>query len=150
MSLVDPATVVALLQEMPDRVVVLIGHRVIRIVPVHPIAQPDRLIGDPLGELPDALFAAIDELGNAIRFDIALALESEFLFDLDLHPESLAVEAILVSLFLAEHGVEALEEILVGTTPTMMHTHRVVGGNRSIDKGKAFQTRLCFDSDMPA
>ncbi len=142
MSLVDPAAIVALFEKVPDRVVVLVGHRVVRVVPVHPVAEPDRLIGDALGIFPDALLAAIDELGDAIRFDIALALESELFFDLDFDPETLAVEAVLISLLFAEHGLEALEEILVGATPAVMDAHRVIGGHWAVDESVAFRGAL--------
>ena len=132
--LVDPAALMAGLQEMPDRVVVFVRHRVVGVVPVHPVAEPDRLVGDPFRVFPDSFLAAIDKLGDAIRFDIAFALETEFLFDFDLDPEALAVKPVLEALLLAEHGVIALEEILVGSAPGVVDTHRVVGGDGTIDE----------------
>jgi hypothetical protein len=46
----------------------------------------------------DPLFAALRELGEPVLLDFALRVEPELLLDLDLDPEALAVEAVLVAL----------------------------------------------------
>src|SRR3954468_13438816 len=38
-SLIDPATFVTGLEKQPDGVVVLIGHREVGVIPVHPIGE---------------------------------------------------------------------------------------------------------------
>ena len=135
--LVDQPPLPALLQEVPDRVVVLVGHRVVGVVPIHPVAQANGLLRLDPGEPADPLLAALDELGDAERFDVPLGLETQLLFDLDLHPEPLAVEPVLVALPVAEHGVVALEEVLVGAAPGVVHAHRVVGRDRPVEEGPA-------------
>ena len=82
----------------------------------------------------DPLLAALDEFGDAELLDVSLALETELFLDLDLDPEPLAVETVLVALALAEHGLVALEEVLVGPAPGMMDAHGVVRRNRTIEK----------------
>src|SRR5262245_57305904 len=65
---VHQAPLMALLEEAPDRVVILLRHRevaapligrllpVLVSVPVHPVTEADRLFGLHLGELVHALF----------------------------------------------------------------------------------------------
>ena len=71
--------------------------KLVRVVPVHPHPEPDRLLGHPRGVGQDPLLAQAHELGDAIGLDIALALEAQLAFDVHLNPESLAVEAVLVT-----------------------------------------------------
>jgi hypothetical protein len=49
----------------------------------------------------------------------------------------LAVEAVLVALPLAEHGVVALVEVLVGAAPGVVDAHRVVRGDRPVQEAVA-------------
>ena len=53
--MVEEAALVALLEEAPDGVVVLLRHREVGVVPIHPVAQPDRLVGLNRGELEHSL-----------------------------------------------------------------------------------------------
>src|SRR4030067_3822823 len=75
------------------RVDVLVGHRVVGVVPIHPVAQANGLLRLDAGEPADPLLAALDEPGDAERFDVPLGLEAQFLLDLDLHPQPPAAEA---------------------------------------------------------
>src|SRR5262249_27075877 len=153
-STVDELPVVALLEERPDGVVVLLRHRevaaalvgaflpVVAAVPVHPVAQADRLLRLPAGKLIDALLAerheAVDA-GEAVAgdeaLDVALGAEAQLLLDLDLDPEALAVEAVLVAQLVAGHGVVALVNVLVGAAPGVVDAHRVVGGDPAVEEG---------------
>src|SRR5690606_8693509 len=83
------------------------------------------------------LLALLDEARDAVGLDVLLRGEAQFLLDFDLDPESLAVKAILVTLPLTKHGVEALVEILVGATPAVVDPHRVVGGDGAVDERPA-------------
>ena len=88
---------------------------------------------------------ALQQLDEAIDpelLDLALVVEAELALDLDLDPEALAVEAVLVALLLAEHGVVALEEVLVGPSPGVVDAHRVVRGDRPVDEAEATLGRL--------
>ena len=84
--------------------------------------------------LEHALLAALDELADAVLLDVALAGEAELALDLDLDPQPLAVEAVLPALVVAGHGLVALIQVLVGPPPGVVHAHRVVGGDRPVDK----------------
>jgi hypothetical protein len=128
---------VALLQELPDGVVVLVRHRVVGVVPVHPVAEPDGLLGLDGGELADALLALLHEAGQAELLDVTLALEAEFLLHLHFHPEPLAVEAVLVAQLASLHGVEALVAVLVGAAPGMVELHRVIRRDGAVQERPA-------------
>ena len=78
-----------------------------------------------------------DELGDAVRLDVALAREPQVALDVDLDPQALAVEPVLVALVLAEHRVVALEEVLVGPAPGVVDAHRVVRGDRAVEEAPA-------------
>ena len=108
-----------------------------RVVPVHPVAEPDALLGLAGGERQHPLLAQAHELGDAVRLDVALAREAQVALDVDLDPQALAVEPVLVALVLAEHRVEALVEVLVGAAPGVVDAHRVVGGDRPVEEAPA-------------
>jgi len=86
----------------------------VRVIPVHPHAEPDRLLGLARGIGEDALLAQADELGDAVVLDVTLAREPEIPLHVDLDPEALTVEAVLIALIAAVHRPEPLEEVLVG------------------------------------
>ena len=113
-----------------------------RVVPVHPVAEPHRLLGLARREGQHPLLAQADELRDAERLDVALALEVEVALDVDLDPQPLAVEAVLEPLVLAEHRVVALEHVLVGAAPRVVHAHRVVGGDRPVEEAPARVARV--------
>src|SRR5581483_8893360 len=83
---IEPALLLARLQKVPDVLDVLVGHGVVRVIPVHPLAEPNRLLGLNSGVLADTLAATLGELSEPVGFDIALGVESEVLFHLDLDP----------------------------------------------------------------
>ena len=126
MTLVQPVSRVALLEEAPDVLDVRVGKRVVVVVPVHPHAEAPRLVGDHLGVVGDPLFAALGELGQPVRLNVSLRPEPQRLLDLDLDPESLRVKAVLVALVEAPEGLVALEDVLEGAAPGMVNSHRVV------------------------
>ena len=67
------------------------------------------------------------------RFD----LQAQFFFDLDLDPEPLAVEAVLIALLVPGHGEVALIGVLVGPAPGVVDAHRVVGRDRAVEERPA-------------
>ena len=136
-ALVDVSLLVADLEEVPDGVVVLVRHRMIRVVPVHPVAEPDRLLGLDVREPPDALLAEIDELVDAELLDVGLGGHAEVFLDVDLDPQALTVEAVLVALLEALHGLVALEEVLVGAAPCVVNAHGVVRRDWAVHEGEA-------------
>ena len=126
------------LQECPDGVVVFVGLGVVRVVPLHEVAETLGLAGDDVGEVVDACFALVHELADAVGLDLLFRLEALFFFDFDLDPETLSVVSVLKALAIALHVPEAEKEVFVGATPRMVDAHRVVGGYRTVDKGVVF------------
>ncbi len=108
--------------------------QVVRVVPVHPVAKANGLLGLHGRVAQDARLAFAHKLFETVVFDILLALEAHLLFDFHLDPQTLAVEPILVAQLAAAHRPEALEKILIGASPAMMRPHRVVGRDRSVDE----------------
>ena len=81
---------------------------------------------------------SFDELADAVGLDLLLRLEALFFFDFDLDPETLSVVSVLKALAIALHVPEAEKEVFVGASPRVVHAHRVVGGDRTVDKGVVF------------
>ena len=134
---VQPAVFVAALEEVPDGVVILIRHGVVGVIPVHPVAEAAGLLGLDGGVLAHPLLALLHEAGDAEGLDVMFGGKALFLFHLHLDPQPLAVESVLVALAVALHGAPAQEQVLVGAPPGVVHPHRVVGGNRTVNKGVA-------------
>ena len=137
MALVEPAALVHGLQEPPDVVDVRVGERVVVVVPVHPAAEPAVLVGDHLGVVSDALLAALGELGEPVLLDVALRVQAQRLLDLDLDPEPLAVEPVLVALVEAAQRLVALEDVLQRAAPGVVDAHRVVRRDRPVEEAVA-------------
>ena len=116
--------------------------QLIGIVPVHPVAESHRLLGLPSGEPEDAAFAFVDEVVDAVFVDGGLCAEPQLLFDFDFDPQSLAVETVLVAQVVAGHGEESLVGVLVGAAPGVVNAHRVVGGDRPVEKAPALAARI--------
>src|SRR5207244_10350237 len=132
-------------EEVPDVLDVVVRHRVVGVVPVHPLAEPNGLLSDDIGVFEDPLPTRLDKALETVLLNLALGVEPQLLLDLDFHPQALAIEAILVALVEALHGPEALIDILVGATPGMMHAHRIVGSDRPIEEGIARTAPIPFD-----
>ena len=124
----------ALLEEEPDRIVVLVRHREVGVVPVHPIPKANGLVGLHCRKAPHSLLARFDKSINPERFDIALRGESLFLFDFDFNPQPLAVEALLEPQLVALHRLEAIEQVFVCPAPRMMDTHRAIRRDRPVNE----------------
>jgi hypothetical protein len=135
-ALVDPAGLIALLEEVPDAFDVEVGVRKVGVGPVHPLAEADGLLGDDLGEAPHALLAGQHELADPEVQDVVFGLEAELTFDLDLHPEALAIEPVLPVGVEAVHGLVAQRDVFERPAPSVVDAHWVVGGNGPIDKAK--------------
>jgi hypothetical protein len=68
-----------------------------------------RRIGLAGRERQDSLLAQADELRDAVFLYVSLVREAQVSLDIDLDPQPLAVEAVLVALVPALHRPEALE-----------------------------------------
>ncbi len=142
LTLVKPAVLMTLLEEVPDVLDVRVGHREVRVLPVHPLAKLLGLFRLDAGELLHALPAFLRELVEPVFDDLALGVQSEVPLDFDFHPESLAVEAVLIALVGALHGLEALENVLVSAAPRVVDSHRIVGRYRAVDERPVFAAAI--------
>ena len=124
-------------QETPDVLDVRVRERVVVPVPVHPAPQAPVLARDHLPVLGNAFAAASGELGEAVLLDVPLRVEAERLFHLDLDPQALAVEAVLVALVEAAQRLVALEDVLERPPPGVVHAHGIVRGDRAVDEAEA-------------
>ena len=136
-AFVQPAPLVAGLEKVPDRVVVLVGHRVVGVVPVHPIAQADGLGRLDGGEAAYTLLAQLHKAADAVGLDVPLGFEAQLPLHLHLNPQPLAVKAVLVALLEPLHRLVALVQVLVRSAPGMVDAHGVVGRDRPVDEGVA-------------
>ena len=142
MAFVEPAPPVHLLQEPPDVLDVRVGEGEVVVVPVHPAAEAPVLLGDHLGEVGDTLLAAGGELGEPVLLDVALGVQAERLLHLDLDPQPLAVEAVLVALLEAAERLVALEDVLERPAPGVVDAHRAVGGDGAVDEAPLLAARV--------
>ena len=133
-ALVDQAPRMAFGQKRPDRVVVLVRVGVVAVLPVHPHPEPLALLGLLRRKSVHARLAQLHEAVDPERLDLPLVVEAQLALDLDLDPQALAIEPVLETLALAEHRVIALVEVLVGPSPGVVHTHRVVGSDRAVQE----------------
>ena len=75
--------------------------QLIGIVPVHPVTQADGLFGLYRGKAQDTRLAFAHKLLQPELLDVFLGGEAHLLFDFYFHPQTLAIEAVLVAQFLA-------------------------------------------------
>jgi hypothetical protein len=136
MSAVEPPALVHGLQEPPDVLDIRVRERVVGVLPVHPLAEPLGLLGHHPGVVRDALLAALGELGEPVALDVALRVEPERLLHLDLDPEPLAVEPVLVALVVAVQRLVALEDVLERAPVPVVHARRVVRGDRAVHEAE--------------
>src|SRR6185312_12523088 len=122
---IEPAPLVDKLQEPPDVLDVRVAEREVVVAPVHPLAQPDRALGERLRRADDDVPAAPRELGQTERLDLALRVEPELALDADLDPQALAVEAVLVALVVPAERLVALEDVLPGAPPGRVDAERL-------------------------
>ena len=94
----EPTPLVYDSQKPPDVLDVRVREREVVVPPVHPHTETLRLLGDRLGRPGDLLAAAARELGEPVFLDLFLRVQPELALDADLHPEPLAVVAVLVAL----------------------------------------------------
>jgi hypothetical protein len=139
---VQPATLVAPLEEAPVVLDVVIGHREVGVRPVHPLAQPPGLLRLDVREVDHPFAAGTSEALEAQRLDLPLRVESQGLLDFDFHPQALAIETILESLRVAAQRSVALDDVLEGASPRMMDAHRIVCGDRTIEEGEAWSATI--------
>ncbi len=132
--LVDQPALMAALEEAPNRVVVLVRHRVVRVWPVTPHAQADRLPRLNIGVLVNTLLTSGDEVLDPVLLDVPLGGEAQVSLHLDLHPEPLAIETLLPAQVVAGHGEKTLEDVLVGPAPGVVDAHEAVGGYWTVEE----------------
>ena len=108
-----------------------------RVIPIAPVTQANGLLGLPRGEGQHALLASAHEFLDAVIVYLALGPESQALLDLDLNPQSLAIEPVLVTQRVPVHSVVALVHIFQRPPPRVMHAHRIIGRYRPVEERPA-------------
>ena len=141
-ALIEPAALVDVLQKTPDVADVRVREGVVVVVPVHPLAEPDRLTGLHLRELGDPFATTAGELGKAVFLDLTLRVQAEGLLDFDLDPEPLTVEAVLVALIEPVQRLVTLKDVLEGSAPRVVDAHRTVGCDGAVDEAPGRATRI--------
>jgi hypothetical protein len=134
---IEPAAVLALLEEAPDVLDVRVGERVVVVVPVHPHAEAAALVGDDLRVLRDPRLAALGEFRDPVLLDLPLRVQPELALDAYLDPQALAVEAVLVAEVVPAERPVALEDVLERPAPAMVGGHRVVGRDWPVHETEA-------------
>ena len=129
-----PAALVALLKECPDSCDIFVGVGVVGVIPVHPLTESYGLLGDNARELLNTLDTLVGELIKTVSLDVVLGLKAKLLLNLNLNPKTLRVKAVAVVGVAALHSVVLNEGVLKSSSPCMMDTHRVVGGDRAVNK----------------
>lgn len=110
------------------------GSQKARVIPVHPVTKTLRLFRLASRKPEDSAFAFVDEVINPVLMDGRLRSQAQLLFDFDLDPQTLAIEAILVALVMPGHCEEALVRILIRAAPCMMNAHWVIRRDGSIEE----------------
>ena len=131
-ALVEQALVPDPPQDPPDRLDVVVGERVVRVVEVEPEADA---LGEPHPLLEiggDALAAQLVELGDAVGLDLLLAVDAEAALDLELHGQAVRVPAGLARHAVAAHRLVAREEVLEDARDDVMRAGPAVGRRRPL------------------
>ena len=92
----------------------------VRIIPVHPIAQAHGLLSLHCSVAQHALLTLTHELVQPVVFNIFFGPEPQRLLDFYFDPQALTVEAILVAQLPSTHGPIAVHHILIGPPPAVM------------------------------
>src|SRR6185295_6964009 len=144
------AALVQRLQEPPDVLDVPVAERVVVVPPVHPLAEPDRLTRDDARRLCDQLTATTRELVDPVLLDLGLRVEAEIPLDLDLDPQPLTVEPVLVALVETPHRLVALEQILVRAAPEMVDAQPVgrVRRLRAVEEAPVSSAPVAFSQPV--
>src|SRR3989344_3352035 len=145
MPFINPTFFVYNFEEVPNCIVIFIGHGVVGVIPVHKIPKPFALLRLNCAEFEDSLLTKLNEFCNTCFFisrneilNIFFVSDTKFLLYLYFYPQPLTIKTVLKALFVPSHVPESLPEIFVGPSPAMMNTHGIVGCNRSVKKRKFF------------
>ena len=133
---VQPAAFVHDRQEAPDVFDVRVGEREVVAAPVHPLAEPDRALGELGRRTLHDRATLTSERFEAVLLDVALRVEAELLLDPDFDPQPLAVEAVLVALVKPAQRLVALEHVFERAAPGRVHGERLVRRDRSVDEAE--------------
>ena len=132
MAFVEKSFVPKLADEPPHRFNIGVVEGPIRVGGVNPHAGS---FGEcsPVSDITLNRFAAaLVELGDPEFFDLLLRRESEFLFHLKLHRETVTVPPALSGNISATHGLEARIDVFKNSGPDMVETRSAIGGRGAL------------------
>lgn len=121
-----------LLQRPPHALDVLRVHGAVGLVEIDPVAHARGEFGEGVGVTGHRLAALRVELRDAVRLDVLLAVEPEFLLDRQLDRQPVAVPAGLAGDVVAAHGAEAGEDVLEDPGLDVVGAGHAVRGRRAL------------------
>ncbi len=120
------------LEGPPDALDVVVGHRHVGVVQIHPE-------GNPFGHAPPGAFIGHHRLPalpveglDPVGLDRLLAREAQAFLHLDLHRQTVTIPARLAADPEASHRLVAREQVLVGSGLDMVDSRIAVGGGRAL------------------
>src|SRR4029079_4789517 len=131
-ALDEQSLVPHLLERPPDRLAVVVGQLVVRIVGIDPDTDALGALV-PLVDVAQHRLAALGvELGDAVPLDVVLVVEAELLLDLELHRQAVAVPAGLARDVVAAHRAVAREDVLEDAGEDVVRARPAVRGRRAL------------------
>ncbi len=132
MVLDQQALVEDLLERPPHGLHVVRVHGAVGVVEVGPVPHARGQFGEGVGVPGHRLAALRVELRDAVRLDVLLAVEAQFLLDGQLDRQPVAVPAGLAADVVALHGAEAGEDVLEDAGLDVVGAGHAVGGRRAL------------------
>ncbi len=130
----QPAVFIALFQKMPDTLNVDICVCIVRVIPIHPLAEPFGLFGNNPRKALNSVNAFTGKFRHAVLLNIPLADEAELFFNFDFNPKALGIKTVLASAGIALHSFVSYKNILKAPAPCMVNAHGIVGGYGAVQK----------------
>ena len=128
----EQALVEDLLERPPHRLDVVGRHRPVGVLVVGPVAHPLGHLLERVDVALDVLAALRVELGDAVRLDVGLAGEAEFLLDGEFDGQAVAVPAGHAGDVEALHRLEPREDVLEDAGLDVVRARHAVRGRRAL------------------
>ena len=133
---IEQRLLVQALEQPPHRLDVRIAVRDVRVLVIEPIADAVRQ-RFPVGlVLEDAVLAQLVEPLDAVRLDLALAVDVERFLDFDLDRQTMRVPSRDAGHALPQHRVIAADQILQGARENVMDPRPAVGGRWAFEENE--------------
>ena len=135
-AFVEQPLLVDLFDQPPDGFDVGVLERDVRMLEIHPVADPLRKLVPELLVAQDAPATGGVVLFDAERLHLRPSFQAQFLFDLNLHGQSVRIPARLPLHTEALHGLVAAEDVLDRPGQDVMDAGLAVGRGRPFVEGE--------------